>query len=177
MSVVGTLSVEFQANLARFIQGTDSANRALSAVGGPETQQNITSTREKIGTLCDQLTGLKSGAEATITAFAGFKLLVEPLASITHGAIETADSIANMSERTGISVQTLSQWRYGAAQSNTTLEVLTDSVFPTPVGVFLIFPYIKLPPAKPEVYCCSASKAPAHREPPTGGYSPNFIWS
>lgn len=126
MSVVGTLSVDFQANLARFIQDTATANRSLSAVGGPETQQNITSTREKIGTLCDQLTGLKNGAEATVTAFAGFKLLVEPLANITSGAIETADSIANLSERTGISVQTLSQWRYGAAQSNTTLEALTD---------------------------------------------------
>jgi hypothetical protein len=36
---------------------------------------------------------------------------------------------------------------------------------------------IKLPPAKPEVYCLSASKALVTHEPPEGGYSPNFIWS
>jgi arylformamidase len=34
---------------------------------------------------------------------------------------------------------------------------------------------IKLPPAKPEVYCWSASKALVNRDPPKGGYSPNFI--
>ena len=36
---------------------------------------------------------------------------------------------------------------------------------------------IKLPPAKPEVYCWGASKALVTREQPEGGYSPNFIWS
>ncbi len=36
---------------------------------------------------------------------------------------------------------------------------------------------IKLPPAKPEVYCWGASKALVTLEPPKGGYSPNFIWS
>jgi len=36
---------------------------------------------------------------------------------------------------------------------------------------------IKLPPAKPGVYCLSASKARVTQEPPEGGYSPNFIWS
>ena len=36
---------------------------------------------------------------------------------------------------------------------------------------------IKLPPAKPEVYCLSASKARVTQEPSEGGYSPNFIWS
>lgn len=34
---------------------------------------------------------------------------------------------------------------------------------------------IKLPPAEPEVYCWGASKALVHREPPEGGYNPNFI--
>lgn len=43
---------------------------------------------------------------------------------------------------------------------------------------FWLFCYkIKLPPAKPEVYCLSASKALVTHEPPEGGYSPNFIWS
>ncbi|MFZ6644001.1 hypothetical protein ACO0LL_30075 [Undibacterium sp. TC4M20W] len=36
---------------------------------------------------------------------------------------------------------------------------------------------IKLPPAKPEVYCWGASKALVTLDPPKGGYSPNFIWS
>ena len=36
---------------------------------------------------------------------------------------------------------------------------------------------IKLPPAEPGVYRLGASKALVTREPPRGGYSPNFIWS
>jgi len=44
-------------------------------------------------------------------------------------------------------------------------------------NLLLLAKSIKLPPAKPEVYCLSASKARVTQEPPEGGYSPNFIWS
>ena len=44
-------------------------------------------------------------------------------------------------------------------------------------GHYYVKGAIKLPPAKPEVYCLSASKALVTHEPPEGGYSPNFIWS
>ncbi|MFZ6682201.1 hypothetical protein [Undibacterium sp. Tian12W] len=48
---------------------------------------------------------------------------------------------------------------------------------PPNMDVASIWNEIKLPPAKPEVYCWGASKALVTLEPPKGGYSPNFIWS
>lgn len=84
-----------------------------------KTKQAVDSVKRNLGEVNSAVTGLKSGFLAIAPALASIGLL-----RFGKDALDTADNLSKLSQRVGVSVESLSTLRYGAQLSGVSIEEL-----------------------------------------------------
>lgn len=105
---IGTLTIEMAANVARLQRDMDQAK---AMVGGAmaDIQRSVGYAKSALGAL-------------------GAGLSVGALASFVKGAIDAADQINKLSQRTGLAAESLSQLKYAARLADVSTESLTTGL-------------------------------------------------
>ena len=107
MAELGNLVVTLEANMARFTQNMDDAARRTEA-GATRMQAGLNAAKLAIGALAGAAT-------------------VGLLANLVKGAIDAADNLRDMSQKTGIAVEELSGLGFAAGQAGGSLEGMVSA--------------------------------------------------
>ena len=89
-----------------------------------QTRAGIAAVRQGLTSLNTQIASLRSAGLKLGLTFGGLGLAVAPLVRLGRTAIDAADDLKALSERTGISVEKLSVLALAAKQSNTSIEAV-----------------------------------------------------
>lgn len=108
---LGTLTIDLIARIGGFTQGMDKASR--------EAQRKAKEIDAALG---------KIGANIGAAAVAGATILTATLVTLGRQAIDAADQIGELSEKTGISTESLSRLGFAAKMSGSDLESLTAAL-------------------------------------------------
>lgn len=108
---LGTLTIDLIARIGGFTQGMDKASR--------EAQRKAKEIDAALG---------KIGANIGAAAVAGATILTATLVTLGRQAIDTADQIGELSEKTGVSTESLSRLGFAAKMSGSDLESLTAAL-------------------------------------------------
>lgn len=92
-----------------------------------DTRAALRSVKQGLGSITTQLASLKTSAIAFGAAFAAVRFAVLPLVNLGRAAVNAADDLLALSERTGISVEKLSLFAHAAKAANTDIETVGNA--------------------------------------------------
>jgi len=99
------------------------AGKAFVEIGG-----NTSPLQKALNVGKSALKGFAVAGAAAFVAYKAGKALVEPVTGAINDFVASGDQLDKMSARTGMSVEALSELRYAAGQSGTSLEALETGV-------------------------------------------------
>jgi len=123
MSALGSLVVKLALEYAQYTQGLDKSGQQALAYG------------KRVQTAADQASrAMESAKQSVVRSVTGIGaslvagISVGAFAHLIKGAIDLGDELNKLSQKTGLSTETLSQWRYAAKLSDVSNESFSTSV-------------------------------------------------
>jgi len=143
---IATLAVRISAQIAEFQQSFNDASKSVegfkssfekAAAGIQGTLDGISKTFSQfgsvVGTIGVAVAGVTVAAAAVAVAFKGVSAAVstafETVSNAVSHTAELGDQLFGLSQKTDLTVESLSAFKFVAAQTNTSLESITGAVF------------------------------------------------
>ncbi|MGH8521940.1 MAG: hypothetical protein ACREU9_11100, partial [Gammaproteobacteria bacterium] len=108
----------------------------LKITARDDTRAAIQSVKQGLGSINGQLASLRSSALKIGAAFVGFRLAVAPILNFGRAAVNAADDLQTLFERTGISVEKLSAFAHAAKSANTDIQTVANGAKVLSVRMF-----------------------------------------
>lgn len=99
----------------------------LKITARDDTRAAVSSVKQGLGSITTQLAGMRASTLKIAAAFATFRFAVAPLVNFGRAAVNAADDLLALSERTGISVEKLSLFATAAKTANTDIETVANA--------------------------------------------------